>query len=111
MTLVLGALAGLVAGLCSGYVVAVLQLAARRWRNARLVARGGLPYKDCVLVPLWWSGAASGAVVGAIATGATGVWQDGAIAATALPLLVLMIAVGSVVQRARRGTAGSASRD
>jgi hypothetical protein len=68
IALVVAAALGGAGGLVAGFVAAVITLAARRGRNARLVARGEAPYKDAILPRAFIGfGAVAGAIVSPLA--------------------------------------------
>lgn len=104
MQVVYGALVGLAAGVVAGFAVAILHLAAKQWRNSRLIARGEPGYKDCVLVPLWLPGGVLGLGLGAIASA---IWSElhvAAIAGAALPALFLIPATIFTILQSRRSS-------
>jgi hypothetical protein len=94
IALVVAAALGGAGGLVAGFVAAVVTLAARRGRNARLVARGEAPYKDAIL-PRAFIG--FGAVAGAIVSPLAALWLPTATAvalgASAIPALLVVVAL------------------
>ena len=81
---------------------AILQITAKRLRNAALVRRGAPPYRDVVLVlaPFLVAFAVLGAVAGGVAAALAGAWWPAsALAAGAVPaLLAVVVVVGAAVQ-------------
>lgn len=91
-----GALAGAATGAASAVAFALVQITAKRLRNAALVRRGAPPYKDVVFVlsPFLVVFAVLGAVAGGVAAVlAGGWWPASAFAAGALPALLTVVAV------------------
>lgn len=89
-------------GALGAIAFALLQITAKRLRNAVLVRRGALPYRDVVLViaPFLLVFTVLGAVAGAVAAALAGAWWPAAaLAAAALPaLLAGVVIVASVAQ-------------
>ena len=97
-----GALAGSAAGAAGALVLAILQLVAKRLRNAALVRRGEPPYRDVIFTPapfvvvLGGLGALAGALTAAL-VGAW--WPAAALAGAAAPvLLTAVVLVATAVQ-------------
>jgi len=94
---------GAVAGALSGLLFAILTLQARRWRNARLVARGEPAIKDASLprafVPI-------SAILAALVAGALApllpLAAAVALGAAAFPTLVVLLSLGFAVSDRRR---------
>lgn len=103
LAIVIGGSSGALVGVIGAYVAAFLQLRARHWRNDRLVARGEMPWKDAVFLPLWRvSGALGFLGGGAIAAFAHPLWMSAA-AGIVVPLLLALTSVWILVQARRVG--------
>lgn len=102
----LGAGGGVVVGLLAGFIIAVLQLQAKRWRNARLVRANRPPYRDCILINWHLPGAIGGGLFG----GVLALWWSPTRAALAggmtVPALVLLVSLGAVVLQLQDETSG-----
>jgi hypothetical protein len=91
-----GALAGAATGALGAVVFALVQITAKRLRNAALVRRGAPPYKDVIFVlsPFLVAFAVLGALTGAVAAVlAGGWWPASALAAGAVPALLAVVFV------------------
>ncbi|HWO22031.1 MAG TPA: hypothetical protein VNO30_24885 [Kofleriaceae bacterium] len=81
---------------------ALIQITAKRLRNAVLVRRGAAPYRDVILVlgPFLVLFAILGAVAGAVAAALAGAWWPAsALAAGAVPaLLTVVVVIGAALQ-------------
>jgi hypothetical protein len=101
---------GFVVGALGGFALALLQLWAKRWRNARLARRGEPPIRDCVLVRWHIPCATLGAVAsGALATAipAQHAIAFGALAVpAALSLVMIGVATYQAVLTGARGAQG-----
>ncbi len=100
-TVALSALVGLVSGGLAGFVIAIVQLQAKRLRNSILFSRGLPAIRDVVLIKLHWPGAFFGALFG----GALGVLTHGdvltvIVAATSPSILLVVVLLVVITQQA-----------
>ena len=80
--------ASVAAGIAGSWLRGIAHLWLKRLRNARLMARGQAPYKDCVFQPFTLLGAISGLLVGGASCWWLGWW---AVAAAGLSLPALFL--------------------
>jgi len=88
-------------GVLGAWCTAVVHLQLKRWRNDRLIRRGEPPLKDILLQPMTVPGALLGLVVG-LATGGWIGWWALAVAAAALPLMLLPPIIAGVLRQSAR---------
>ena len=94
---------GAVVGFLGSFVVATIQITAKRARNDRLIRRGEAPFKDVVFVPLWHLFAIIGLVAGMSWTWRLGdPWVTGTIAGSALPALFAVAWLATLLAQFRR---------
>ncbi|MEO8705526.1 MAG: hypothetical protein ABI867_36185 [Kofleriaceae bacterium] len=84
-------------------MTAIVQITAKRFRNARLVARGESPYKDAMFTPFWVLFGILGLIAGLSWTWRLdGTWVTGAVAGLGFPALATVIFVGVAVAQVMR---------
>src|SRR6185436_12342348 len=96
MELAAGSLAGALSGALGAIAFALVQITAKRLRNAALVRRGLPPYRDVILVlfPFLLAFGVLGALAGALAAALFGAWWPAsALAGTAAPALLAAVVV------------------
>ena len=96
MELAAGFLAGALSGALGAIPFALVQITAKRLRNAALVRRGLPPYRDVILVlfPFLLAFGVLGALGGALAAALAGAWWPAsALAGTAAPALLAAVVV------------------
>lgn len=109
MELAAGACAGALAGALGAVGFALVQITAKRLRNAALVRRGLPPYRDVILVlsPFLVIFAVLGALAGGLAGALAGGWWPVAVlAGAAAPALLAAVIVGFAVVQALERPAG-----
>ncbi len=103
LRIALGAGGAAVAGVVAGLIAALITLAARRWRNGRLVARGQPPYRDVLLPRAFPSLCAVASLIAGGALGAFVPWTRAALVGALAPAsLLALLGVGAAVHQALR---------
>jgi hypothetical protein len=101
--ILLGGLAGAITGILGSIVTALVQITAKRMRNARSIRRGEPPRKDVVFVTLWPLLAIIGFVGGLAWTWhLDATWVTGAIAGAALPAVMSFAWLATALAQLRR---------
>jgi hypothetical protein len=102
---VLGIVLGSAGSFAWSFVLAALVLRMKHWRNGYLLARGGLPYKDCIFSrPLWFMMA----FVGVATVIPIGLFVSSSVIAITLaalgpPTTLALVPLLAIVSQARHG--------